>query len=183
MHHTIGLTTKSYFLRQSKSLTIQVLCNKKKVLFKGVYGSFFFPISSPLVYSNTEKKLWITDFSRSKTSFNNLMYILMLQASLGVLIGYRKQLNVVGIGYQAEIQKGNVLILKLGFSHLVRIKVPQYLEISCPKPRIILLKGINLQKINNFAYVIRQLKLPSAYKEKGIYLSGELVVTKQGKKT
>lgn len=183
MHRTIELTTKSYFLRQSKSLTIQILCKKKKVLLKGAYGSFFFPIISPLVYSNAEKKLWLTDFSGSKTSFNNLMYILMVQASLGVLIGYRKQLNVVGIGYQAEIQNSSVLILKLGFSHVVRINVPQYLEISCPKPRIILLRGINLQKINNFASVIRQLKLPSAYKEKGIYLSGEQVVTKQGKKT
>jgi len=71
----------------------------------------------------------------------------------------------------------------LGFSHQVNVEVPSCVTVSCPKPRILLLKGISLQKINNFSAVLRRLKLPSAYKEKGIYYLGETFSLKQGKKT
>jgi len=121
-----------------------------------------------------------------KKLFLRCIIILLTQAALGVLLGYRRQLNVVGIGYQVAVEKKDVstyLVFKLGFSHQVNIEVPSYISVSCPKPRILLIKGINLQKLNNFAAVLRRLKLPSPYKEKGIYYSGEKLSLKQGKKT
>lgn len=156
---------------------------KKKLLLEGGYGSFFFPIHSKIAYDKLDRKLKFYKFFKKDLHFSKLSSVLLVQASLGVLLGFRKQLNVVGIGYNVEVQDNTFLVMKLGFSHLVKIKIPEYLEVKCPKPRIILLRGINLQKINNFASVIRNLKLPSAYKEKGIYFSGERLFIKQGKKT
>jgi large subunit ribosomal protein L6 len=167
-------------LRQTKNLQLQILCEEKKILLRGLYGSFLVPIKSPFFYSRKDRKLYIASSYKKKA---NLFFVLLLQAGLGVLLGYRRQLNVVGIGYHVEIEDSNILVLKLGFSHLVRLKVPPYLKVLSPKPRIILLKGVNLQKLNNFASKLRQLKLPSSYKEKGIYFSNEKVLIKQGKKT
>jgi large subunit ribosomal protein L6 len=155
-------------------------------MLKGPLGSFLYPLVSPLVYLKKEKKLFFSNDTLLKKSLKKLSHLILIQSSLGVLIGYRCQLNIVGIGYQASIEKLDnlsILVLKLGFSHQIKINIPKYLEISCPKPRIIVIKGINLQKIKNFAAMIRKLKLPSAYKEKGIYFLNERLKLKQGKKT
>jgi large subunit ribosomal protein L6 len=173
----------NYTLRQTKNLDIQILCLEKRILLNGLYGSFIIPIKSPFLYLKKERKIHIQVSSLFGRSLSKLFFLLLLQLSLGVLLGYRKQLNLVGIGYQVEIDNFNVLILKLGYSHLVRIKIPGFLEVLRPKPRIILLKSINLYKLNNFALLLRRLKLPSSYKEKGLYLLGEKVLLKQGKKT
>lgn len=180
------IATNKQFLRQSKNLNMRLSCPNNTLVLQGPIGSFLYPLNSPLVYLKKEKKLFLSQSLVKNKSISKLSHIMLIQASLGVLLGYRRQLNIVGIGYQASVEKTNevsFLVLKLGFSHQVRIKVPDYLEVTCPKPRIIVLKGINLQKVNNFAAVIRKLKLPSAYKEKGIYFSGERVKLKQGKKT
>lgn len=174
------------FLRQSKSLSLRLSCPNNNLILQGPIGSFLYPLNSPLVYMKKEKKLFLSYSITKDKAISKLLHIMLIQASLGVLLGYRRQLNIVGIGYQASVEKVeglSFLVLKLGFSHHVRIQIPDYLEVSCPKPRIIVLKGINLQKVNNFASSIRKLKLPSAYKEKGIYFSGERIKLKQGKKT
>lgn len=181
-------TIKKQFLRQSKNLTLQVLCETKMLSLQGPVGSFLYPLNTPLKYSKIEKKLYLLDSLNSdkNRSLSKLYSIMLVQASLGVLLGYRKQLNIVGIGYQASVENVDnlkYLVLKLGFSHQVRIRIPDYLEIICPKPRVLILKGLNLQKINNFAAVLRKLKLPFPYKEKGIYFSDERPILKQGKKT
>ena len=181
-------TFKSQYLRQSKDLKLSLLCKQQVLTLEGPKGSIACPLYGELVYSKTEKKLWFKspfDADRKKAFFK-MYQVLLTQAALGVLLGYRRQLNVVGIGYQVTVEKKDLstyLVFKLGFSHQVNIEVPSYVSVSCPKPRILLIQGINLQKLNNFAAVLRRLKLPSAYKEKGIYYSGEKLSLKQGKKT
>lgn len=167
-------------LRQTKNLQLQILCEEKKILLSGFYGSFLMPLKTPFRYSASVRKLYIPSVDKKSS---NLFFVLLLQAGLGVLISYRRQLNIVGVGYQVEIEGSNVLVFKLGFSHHIRLKVPNYLKVLNPKPRVLLLKGTNLQKLNNFASTLRQLKLPSSYKEKGIYFLNEKVLVKQGKKT
>lgn len=180
--------SKKQYLRQSKDLKLSLYCNQKLLAIEGPKGLITYPLYSELDYSKTEKKLYIAKaFSTHKRkAFFQMYQLLLTQAALGVLLGYRRQLNIVGIGYQVSIEKKgftNYLIFKLGFSHQVNVEVPDYVSVSCPKPRILLLKGISLQKINNFSAVLRRLKLPSAYKEKGIYYLGETFSLKQGKKT
>jgi large subunit ribosomal protein L6 len=110
----------------------------------------------------------------------------LAQVFLGVLFSYRRKLNIVGLGYQANVEKEDnksILVLKLGYSHLIRLSIPKNIEILCPKPRVLLVKGINLQQVHNYAYSIRQCRAPSIYKQKGVYLFGEPLKLKQGKKT
>lgn len=181
-------SVKNQYLRQSKELKLNFLCRQQLLKLEGPKGAVVYPLYGEMFYCKNEKKLWFDislETKRSKAFFH-MYQVLLTQAALGVLLGYRRQLNIVGIGYQVSIEKKatkSFLIFKLGFSHQVSIEVPSYLSVKCPKPRILLIQGINLQKLNNFASVLRGLKLPSAYKEKGIYYLGEKPVLKQGKKT
>lgn len=181
-------SSKEVFLRKSDDLKLSVYANQKLLCLEGAQGSLFYPLYTELVYSKEQKKLWLKKSSKSaqKEAFLKMYYILLAQSALGVLVGYRRQLNIVGIGYQVSLEKnkdGSFMVFKLGYSHQVSIKVPSYATVSCPKPRILQLRGINLQKLNNLAAVLRKLKLPSAYKEKGIYYMGEPLSIKEGKKT
>lgn len=180
--------SKKQYLRQPKDLKLSLLCKQKLLTLEGPKGSIAYPLYAEFDYSKTEKKLSLTRaFNKDKKkAFFQMYQILLTQAALGVLLGYRRQLNIVGIGYQVSVEKkdsSTYLAFKLGFSHQVNVEVPVYVCVNSPKPRIILLKAINLQKLNNFSAVLRGLKLPSTYKEKGIYYLGERVRLKQGKKT
>lgn len=183
----MGLS-KETFLRQSKNLELNFYSAQKILYLVGPQGTFSYPLHTELTYSKANRKLWLKTVGKKtqERSFLKMYQILLNQAALGILLGYRKQLNIVGIGYQVIIEKkglNSFMVFKLGCSHQLYIKIPKYAYVTCPKPRVLLLKGINFQRINNLAATIRRLKLPSAYKEKGIYYKGTTVSLKQGKKT
>lgn len=172
-----------FYIREQTKLKLQLLPRKKQLMVLGKWGCLALPLYFPLVYMKEEKKLLLITSYKTKLSFIRLYHILLLQSAIGVLVSYKKQLTIVGIGYQVEIEDNKFLVFKLGYSHLVRVKIPFYVDIECPKPRIIKLRGIHYQKISNFACMLRRLRLPFTYKEKGIYFLGESVTLKQGKKT
>ena len=180
--------SKELFLRQSKNLKLSIYGSQRLLCLEGAYGSLLYPLYTGVTYSREKKKLWLIK-SKSiyrKKAFLKMYNILLAQAALGVLVGYRRQLNIVGIGYQVGLEKkgaDSFMIFKLGYSHQVCFKVPSYATVNCLKPRILQFRGINLQKLNNLVAIIRRLKLPSTYKEKGIYYAGESFTLKQGKKT
>lgn len=179
---------KEVFLRKSNTLKLSLYPSQNLLYLEGDLGSTCYPLYTDLVYSKEKRKLWLKKASSSnqKEAFLKMYYILLAQAALGVLVGYRRQLNIVGIGYQVTLEKNKVdsfIVFKLGYSHQVSVKVPSYVSVRCPKPRILQLRGTNLQKLNNLVAALRRLKLPSAYKEKGIYYMGEALAIKQGKKT
>lgn len=180
--------TKYHILRHSQQLKLKFLPRNKTLIFEGPFGVLNCRVCAKLNYNSLGKKFWLSSIKSSSKPLFGLNQILVVQSCLGVTLGYRRQLNLIGIGYQAFLEnKGKndetFLILKLGFSHQIKVLVPDYVRVSCPKPRIILVTGINLQKVNNFAALIRDLKLPNRYKEKGIYYKGEVLNLKQGKKT
>lgn len=93
-----------------------------------------------------------------------------------------KQISLVGVGYRAFISsKLNVLILKLGYSHEIFIKIPTNLSVSCPKPNTIFVSGHSLNDINLFVNVIRSFRKPEPYKGKGVLFEYEHIVLKEGK--
>lgn len=174
-------------LRHSKSLSLKYIPSKKILSLDGPLGSFYFFLNNKINYLSKDKKFWLSPKRSNKDkSFFVLSQVLLNQSCLGVVLGYRCQLNLIGVGYSVSLEKKDgtmLLILKLGFSHVVKIAIPDYLRITCPKPRTVFIQGINLQKVNNFAALIRDLKLPNPYKEKGLYYKNEVVKVKQGKKT
>lgn len=99
----------------------------------------------------------------------------------GVTIGFKKELEISGVGYRAQMQ-GNVLKLNLGLSHDVNFDVPEGVTITVPKPTDIVVEGINEQHVGQVASNIRDWRRPEPYKGKGIRYKGEFIFRKEGKK-
>ena len=99
---------------------------------------------------------------------------------IGVTDGYKKELEVRGIGYRTEM-KDNQLMLHVGFSHPVVYKVPEGLQVNV-QDLTITIEGFDKEKVGQFAAQVRRVKKPDPYKDKGVRYVGEVVRRKQGKK-
>jgi large subunit ribosomal protein L6 len=99
----------------------------------------------------------------------------------GVNEGFSKDLEIIGVGYRAQVQ-GRKLILQLGYSNDVEFDIPDGIEISCERPTAIKIQGIDKQQVGQVAAVIRGFRPPEPYKGKGIRHVGEYVLRKEGKK-
>jgi large subunit ribosomal protein L6 len=98
----------------------------------------------------------------------------------GVTKGYRKQLDIVGVGYKAEVRPYG-LQLTLGFSHAVEYRSPEGIKLSAPQPTQIIIEGANKEIVGQVAAELRSLRPPEPYKGKGIKYAGEQVRRKAGK--
>lgn len=99
---------------------------------------------------------------------------------VGVSEGFKKQLEINGVGYRAQLQ-GNKLIVSAGYSHTVDMEIPADLKVELPKNTVIIISGIDKQKVGQFAAEIREIRKPEPYKGKGIKYSNEVVRRKEGK--
>ncbi len=98
----------------------------------------------------------------------------------GVVDGYTKELEIIGVGYRAAIA-GNMLTLSLGYSHPVEMEVPKGLEVEVPKNTQVIIKGIDKQLVGEFAANVRGKRPPEPYKGKGVRYKDEYVRRKEGK--
>jgi len=109
----------------------------------------------------------------SRTRIQNLV--------TGVTTGFKKELEIQGVGYRAQIQ-GNVLKLNLGYSHDVDFIVPEGVTVTAPKLTHIIVEGNDEQQVGQVAANIREWRKPEPYKGKGIRYAGEYVFRKEGKR-
>lgn len=126
----------------------------------------------------TVKLRVVTDEGRAiwglqRTLVNNLV--------LGVSKGYAQQLEISGTGYRAAVQ-GKNLQLQLGYSHDIIYPIPPGIDIKCEKPTLVLVSGIDKQKVGQVAAEIRGFRKPEPYKGKGVKYAEEKVRRKEGKK-
>ncbi|HWG53622.1 MAG TPA: 50S ribosomal protein L6 [Gemmatimonadaceae bacterium] len=98
----------------------------------------------------------------------------------GVTAGYRKQLDIVGVGYKAEARPYG-LQLALGFSHPVEFRAPKGIKLSAPQPTQIIIEGADKEMVGQVAAELRGLRPPEPYKGKGIKYAGEQIRRKAGK--
>jgi large subunit ribosomal protein L6 len=98
----------------------------------------------------------------------------------GVSEGFSKKLVIVGVGYRAALE-GNTLVVNAGYSHQVRLDVPQGLKVELPKNTEVIISGADKQVVGQFAAVVRQIRKPEPYKGKGIAYEGEKIRRKEGK--
>lgn len=99
----------------------------------------------------------------------------------GVTNGFRKEINITGVGYRAQLKDGD-LSLALGLSHDVVFSKRDGLTVSVPAPNRIVIEGIDKQKVGQFAAEIRRMRPPEPYKGKGLRYEGEVIYRKVGKK-
>ncbi|MBI1991674.1 MAG: 50S ribosomal protein L6 [Candidatus Omnitrophica bacterium] len=98
----------------------------------------------------------------------------------GVVSAFTKELEIVGIGYRAQLQ-GKQLSLHVGFSHPALVPIPEGIAVEVPKPTSIIVKGMDKQLVGQFAANLRRIAPPEPYKGKGIKYVGEIVRRKAGK--
>jgi large subunit ribosomal protein L6 len=117
---------------------------------------------------------------RQTRCYHGLYRSLIANMVTGVSIGFSKELEMIGVGYRAEV-KGKELILSVGFSHPVNLPVPAGIKIDVDKQNNIKIEGIDKQLVGETAAKIRRIKPPEPYKGKGIRYIGEYVRRKAGK--
>jgi large subunit ribosomal protein L6 len=167
---------------------------KNLLLIKGPLGQKTISLLVDVVL--TEKNLFVTEnllsqYEKDKFKLNlkalrGTTIALIKQTFIGLKSGFRIQLKLVGVGFKVtleELQDGSFLILKLGYSHSIAIKIPSNLKVVCLKNTSISILGSDKQKVNNFAAIIRSYKKPEPYKGKGILYHDEKIVLKEGKRS
>lgn len=117
---------------------------------------------------------------RENRALHGLTRALLNNMVIGVTEGYRKQLEIVGVGYRANM-KGSSLELQVGFSHPVTVDAPAGVTIEAPDQTTVLVSGIDKELVGQVAADIRKIRPPEPYKGKGIRYSGEHVRRKAGK--
>ena len=117
---------------------------------------------------------------KNNRALHGLTRALIANMVKGVTEGFKKELEIVGVGYRAQM-KGKKLALTLGFSHPLELDAPEGITIECPSATQIVISGINNEHVGEFAAKIRDYRLPEPYKGKGIRYVGEHVRRKAGK--
>ncbi len=121
------------------------------------------------------------DESRRARSMHGLARSLINNMVVGVDTGFKKELEIRGVGYRAEV-KGKNLVLTVGYSHPVEFPVPEGITIEAdPKKNTITVSGADKQQVGQVAADIRKFRKPDVYKGKGIRYVGEYVIQKEGK--
>lgn len=158
--------------------------NDRKLVVKGELGSteINLPKNILLSINNNILHVSISDKSKKSLAFWGLYRALINNAVIGVSKGFEKRLELVGVGYRATLESEGVLSLKLGYSHIINYKVPNYIEVKCLKPTLISLFGISKQQVNQVAAEIRALRKPEPYKGKGVRYEDEVILLKEGKR-
>lgn len=118
--------------------------------------------------------------TKEERSLHGLTRSLIENMVVGVTNGFSKTLEISGVGYRAE-KKGNELVMKLGYSHDVIIKETDDIKIDVPNANHVIVKGIDKQKVGQFAADLRNHRPPEPYKGKGIKYDYEHVSRKEGK--
>jgi large subunit ribosomal protein L6 len=118
--------------------------------------------------------------SRQHKSLHGLYRALIAGMITGVTEGYRKKLEIVGVGYRAEL-KGQKLILQLGYSHPIVFALPDEIKAEVPAPTQIVISGIDKQLVGQVAAKIRSMRPTEPYKGKGVKYEGEYIRRKAGK--
>ena len=112
--------------------------------------------------------------------FHGLARSLVANAVHGVSEGFKKELDIVGIGYRAEVS-GRQVTFALGYSHPVVFDIPEGIDIAVEKQTHLTVSGIDRQRVGQVAANIRSLRKPDPYKQKGVRYTGEVLKKKVGK--
>ena len=163
---------------------VKVACAGGVLEVSGPLGRLSLDVPSPIEVRVDESVRRITvdrpnDQKRNR-ALHGTVRALALNMVKGVTDGFEKKLQIVGVGYSARVQ-GEKLVLNVGYSLPVEVEIPEDLSVNCPGPTEIEIKGIDKQRVGQFAAEIRRVRPPEPYKGKGIRYVDEHVRRKQGK--
>lgn len=160
---------------------IQVTPEGNMVFFEGPKGKFSIsiPAGVELVKKENQIEVKIADIGNSGSSLQGLVRTLIQNALTGVKQNWTKTLELVGVGYRAQVN-GSDLVLQVGFSHPVKIAAPEGISFQVQENKI-MVTGVNKYLVGEVAASIKRVKPPEPYKGKGIKYEGEHIRKKLGK--
>lgn len=161
---------------------VNVTVDGSTVKVKGPKGelSRTFDPAMKLRIENNELLVERPNDEKRERAVHGLTRALLANMVTGVTEGFRKTLEIVGVGYRAE-KKGNNLVVSVGYSHPVNYPQPEGITLTTPAPTTIVIEGIDKQKVGQVAAELREFRPPEPYKGKGIRYQGEQVRRKAGK--
>ncbi|HOP65563.1 MAG TPA: 50S ribosomal protein L6 [Bacilli bacterium] len=162
---------------------VTVTINPSEVIVKGPKGELKENYDKRITVKEKDGKIVTERSSEIKhvKQLHGTTNSLINNMIIGVTDGYQKDLEAVGVGYRFNIQ-GDKIVISAGFSHPVEVIIPDYIKAELQSNTELILKGINKQKLMEFAANIRKIRKPEPYKGKGIRYKGEYVRRKEGKK-
>ncbi len=162
---------------------VTVNVDPSSITVKGPKGELTTVNTAEVVVELTDGQVWVkpaNDSKRSRAMWGTVRANVKNLVE-GVTNGYKKQLDITGVGYRAAVQ-GQILTLALGYSHDIKYIVPTDVTVAVEKQTTVILSSANKQKLGQVAAEIRSLRPPEPYKGKGIKYSTETVRRKEGKK-
>src|SRR3954452_17679328 len=134
-------------------------------------------------YDETGKQVLVErgDDERQSRALHGLTRSLIANMVEGVTNGYTKKLEIVGVGYQAQLKAANTVALQVGFANQIVLEAPPGVSVVVPDATHITISGTDKQAVGQFAAVVRKVRPPEPYKGKGIRYEGEVVRRKAGK--
>jgi large subunit ribosomal protein L6 len=159
---------------------VTVEASNSAVTVKGPKGAIKIPLPAGIRLEKQDG-FWLAQMAdEEKVALRGLVRAVVANAIVGVSKGYEKHLDIVGIGYRAEV-KGKSVVFTLGYSHPIEFHIPEDIAISVDKQTHVVVKGVDRHQVGQVAANIRELRPPDPYKNKGVRYSGERLRKKAGK--
>lgn len=161
---------------------VKIAVESSRIKVDGPSGVLEMPLRSEVKVDMKDSQISVSraDESRAARSLHGLTRTLIANMVKGVTDGFQKRLDIVGVGYKADVQ-GTILNLALGYSHPIKYELPKGISATVEKQTAITLKGADKQLVGQVAAEIRAFRKPEPYKGKGIKYSDEVIRRKAGK--
>jgi large subunit ribosomal protein L6 len=147
---------------------------------QGPKGTLEVPVPAGIRVQQSDGKLELIRESDAYAALHGLTRALLANAVQGVSTGFTRELDIVGIGYRADV-KGKIATFTLGYSHPIEVLLPAGVDLKIDKQTHLVLSGFDKQVIGQVAANIRALRKPDPYKNKGVRYTGEVLKKKVGK--
>ncbi|MGQ0670068.1 MAG: 50S ribosomal protein L6 [Actinomycetota bacterium] len=161
---------------------VKVAVKEGKVEVQGPKGKLSTPVPPGISFAVEGAELVcsrVGDEGRAR-ALHGLARALAQNAVTGVSTGFSKELDIVGVGYKAQLE-GRKVVFSLGYSHVVEFPIPEGIQIAVEKQTHLVVSGFDRQHVGQVAAEIRRLRKPDPYKQKGIRYVGEVLKKKAGK--
>jgi large subunit ribosomal protein L6 len=156
--------------------------NGKTVLVEGPKGKVTALLPGGITLVQKDGVLITERKDDKQAAFHGLARSLVFNAVTGVTTGWTKDLDIVGIGYRAELKGKGMVVFTLGYSHPIEFPLPTGIDVTIdPKQTHLTISGIDRQKVGQIAADMRALRKPDPYKNKGVRYTGEKLKKKVGK--
>jgi large subunit ribosomal protein L6 len=161
---------------------VKAIIEDQNIKISGKYGKLSRQIPALFLINKNSQEINIIpkESSRKSREMHGLYRTLINNMIIGVSNKFERRLEIKGVGYRAQIQV-NDLLLNLGYSHPVKITIPQDIEILLEGTTNIIIRGIDKEKVGQLAATIRSKRFPEPYKGKGILYKNEIIKRKVGK--